>query len=125
MTLAHPSRSLRLGGAACLLLLAAAMGALAENSGEADRALLLGAIPTFRSEADARAACQRDGVVWADRYSGTYYYANEAQFGVTPYGAFACRQAAAKGGYWDTDPRSSMSGQAGRTFPYQPLYVGS
>ena len=118
-------RSLQLDAAVCLLLLSAATGALAENSGEADRTLLLDAIPTFRSEADARAACQRDSVVWADRYSGTYYSPNEAQFGVTPYGAFACRQAAAKGNYWDTDPRSSMSGQAGRTFPYQPLYVGS
>lgn len=32
---------------------------------------------------------------------------------------------AATGNYWDTDPRSSMTGHPGRSFPFTPVFVGS
>lgn len=97
----------------------------AENSGSADPSLLLRSIPTYTAESEARAACGKDAVVWADRYDGYYYLPDEKQFATTPDGAYACKRAAQGGNYWDTNPLSSMSGQPGRTFPYRPLYVGS
>lgn len=99
--------------------------ARAANTGTADPALLLDAIPTYGTEPEARAACGKDKVVWADRYVGYYYLPGEKQFATTRDGAFSCQQAAVKGKYWDTNPLSSMSGHPGRNFPYQPLYVGS
>ncbi len=109
--------------AVCLVLFASV--ARAANTGTADPALLLDAIPTYGTEPEARAACGKDKVVWADRYVGYYYLPGEKQFATTQNGAFSCQQAAAKGNYWDTNPLSSMSGHPGRNFPYQPLYVGS
>ena len=102
-----------------------AVPARAENSGAADPGLLLGAIPTFGAEDAARLACGRDAVVWADRYEGFAYRPGEAKYGKTPAGSYACRQDAAAGNYWDTDPRSSMTGHPGRSFPFTPVFVGS
>ena len=97
----------------------------AENSGAADPGLLLGAIRTFGAEDAARLACGRDAVVWADRYEGFAYGPGEAKYGKTAAGSYACRQDAATGNYWDTDPRSSMTGHPGRSFPFTPVFVGS
>lgn len=105
------------------LLLAAP--ARAENSGAAEPGLLLGAIKTFRAEDAARQACGRDAVVWADRYEGYAYTPQEPKYGKTSTGSYACQQDAAAGNYFDTDPRSSMAGHPGRSFPFTPVFVGS
>ncbi len=99
--------------------------ARAENSGVPDPGLLLGMIRTFGAEDAARLACGRDAVVWADRYEGFAYGPGEAKYGKTAAGSYACRQDAAAGNYWDTDPRSSMTGHPGRSFPFTPVFVGS
>jgi hypothetical protein len=112
-------------GLAAWLTSAAAAPAAAANDGQAAPDLLLGPVPTYPTEAEARSACGKDAVVWADRYAGYYYLPGEAKFGATPDGAYACKKTAAQANYWDTDPRGSMSGQPGRVFPYRPLYVGS
>lgn len=106
-----------------ILLLAAP--ARAENSGAAEPGLLLGAIKTFGAEDAARRACGRDAVVWADRYEGYAYTPQEPKYGKTSTGSYACQQDAAAGNYFDTDPRSSMVGRPGRSFPFTPVFVGS
>lgn len=105
------------------LLLAAP--ARAENSGAADPGLLLGAIRTFGAEDAAQRACGRDSVVWADRYEGFTYGPGEPKYGKTAAGSYACQQDAMAGNYWDTDPRSSMAGHPGRSFPFTPVFAGS
>ncbi len=107
------------------LALLLAVPAHAENSGAADPGLLLGAIKTFGAEDEARQACGRDAVVWADRYEGFAYESGETKYGKTAAGSYACRRDAAVHNYWDTDPRSSMTGHPGRSFPFTPVFVGS
>jgi hypothetical protein len=107
------------------LALLPAVPARAENSGAADPALLLGTIKTFGAEDAARLACGRNAVVWADRYEGFAYGPSEPKYGKTATGSYACQQDAAAGNYWDTDPRSSMAGHPGRSFPFTPVFVGS
>ena len=113
-----------LGPACCLGLLAAAP-APAGNSGAADSALLLGPLATYATPDAARLACGRDPVVWADRYEGFYYGPSEPKYGHTASGAYACRQDATRGNYWDTSPLSSMAGHPGKSFPFTPVLVGS
>ncbi len=93
------------------------------NSGAADPELEFGAITTYPSEAQARAACPQDAVVWADRYAGYFYRPGETQYGATSHGAYACLHVALGSNYWDTSPLSSMAGGhgPGRVFPYNPL----
>ena len=106
-------------------LLGYAVAAHAANSGAPDPQILLGPLPTYPAESAAHAACAHDAVVWADRYSGTYYTKDEPQFAATPNGAYACMRDATRSNYWDTSPLSSMAQQPGRVFPYQPLYPSS
>ena len=110
----------------CVVLLCATANAgETRNSGAAEPDLMIGAITTYRSRAEADAACGRDPVVWADRYAGYYYWPREKQFAATGQGAYACLHNAQHGNYWDTSPMSSMAHSPGREFPYTPLYVGS
>ena len=99
--------------------------AWATNDGRADPDLLIGALETYLSAQTAQRACRDDKVVWADRYTGFYYESNEAKYGATEDGNYACESNAKKAHYWSTDPRGSMDGHPGRTFPFDPIYYGS
>ena len=112
---------------AAVLASLVAVGARADgaNSGAPDPEIQIGPITTFASEAAARIACGRDGVVWADRYAGYVYFSREPQYGHTAQGSFACMHDAVAHNYWSTGPLGSMGHQAGRSFPYTPLFVGS
>ena len=101
------------------------------NAGDPDEQLRIGRINTFATEGQARAACGRDSVVWADRYAGYYYWPRDKAYGQTAQGAFACWHAVMRSNYWDTGPLGSMAyGHGpGRVFPIDPLpsspFVGS
>ncbi|MDT7951079.1 MAG: hypothetical protein RQ966_06190 [Acetobacteraceae bacterium] len=89
------------------------------NDGTPDDELRIGGIKTYPSEEKARLACNKDPVVWADRYAGYIYFPRETQYGRTAQGAFACFDKASKGNYWTTGPMGSI-GQGhgpGRQFP--------
>ncbi|HWK46402.1 MAG TPA: hypothetical protein VNT30_16900 [Stellaceae bacterium] len=107
----------------CTVTMLMAIGAArAQNLGNADPDLLLGAIKTFPTEAAAQAGCGKDIVVWAERYAGYYFRRGEAGYGTKEYGAFTCMQSAQDANYWDTNPLSVMGpSHPGRNFPYPPL----
>ena len=97
----------------------------AANDGQADEALLLGAVTTYPTEAAAGRACTSDRVVWADRFSGFFYDSHDPKYGATKDGDYACRSAAKQARYWSTDPRDGMDGHPGRSFPFDRLFTGS
>lgn len=107
------------------LLVYSVTGAWAANDGRPDPDLLIDELMTYPSVEAAQRACRNDGVVWADRYAGFYYESREAKFGATQDGSYACASAAKKARYWSTDPRASMDGHPGRTFPFDPIPFGS
>ena len=107
------------------LLLCAPAVAWAANDGRADPDLLIDALTTYPSADTAQRACGDGKVVWVDRYSGFYYDSHEPRYGVTHDGNYACEADAKQARYWSTDPRGSMDGHAGRTFPFDPIYIGS
>lgn len=109
----------------CALLGVGAASAWAGSPGEADQALLLGAVPTFPTAEAARTACGPDQVVWADGYDGYYYGSGHAKYGATVTGGFACAQSAKRANYWDIAEQPGMQGHAGRSFPFTPVFVGS
>jgi hypothetical protein len=76
----------------------------------------LGAIPKYADEAAARAACQPDGVVWADSKTGFYYPKFLEQYGKTRHGAYTCFKQAEKADYWGLGPTSDDA-RKGREFP--------
>jgi len=93
------------------------------NSGESDANFGIGGIRTFPSEGQAKAACGRDTVVWADRYAGYLYFRREKEYGKTTQGSFTCLKIAQGGNYWSTGPMSSIGrGHGpGRNFPFTPI----
>ena len=76
----------------------------------------LGDIPHYADEASARAACQPDSVVWADRKNGFYYPKFFSDYGKTPHGTYTCYHKAIKADYWSLTPASD-GGHKGREFP--------
>lgn len=100
-------------------------GAWATNDGRADPDLLIDGLDTYPSAELAERACHDDKVVWADRYTGFYYESPELNYGTTRDGSYACESGARRARYWSTDPRKSMEGHPGRTFPFEPIYLGS
>jgi hypothetical protein len=53
----------------------------------------------FSSEAEAKASCPMDTVVWENTSSKVYHAANSKYFGKTKKGAYACSKAAAAAGF--------------------------
>lgn len=103
------------------LALVLALALLASAAPAADSAapafeIDLGPVPQYRAEAEAIAACQPDGVVWADRKSGFYYPKFLAEYGKTANGSFTCFMQAKTADYWSTTA-SSDGGHKGREFP--------
>jgi Sec-independent protein translocase protein TatA len=76
----------------------------------------LGDVPRYPSEADARAACGDDPVVWADSRSGFFYPKFHSDYGKTPQGAYTCYSRAKKADYWSLTPEGE-GGREGREFP--------
>lgn len=107
------------------LALLLAHPASAENTGQEDKALLLGPVPTFATAEQAHRACGKDQVVWADRYEGYYYNSTEPKYAATPNGSYACRMTARQANYWDTSPITDLGSHPGRSFPFTPLMAGS
>lgn len=93
------------------------------NSGKPDTEIQLGEVGTFGSEEQAKRACGRDTVVWADRFAGYIYFPREAEYGRTSQGAFACLKNAEDANYWSTGPMSGMAAchGPGRNFPFTPI----
>jgi hypothetical protein len=97
---------------------AAAVLALAcpTYAGDVNSKIGLGAIPRYADEATAQAACQPDGVVWADSKTGFYYPKFFDEYGKTQHGAYTCYKQAEKADYWSLSPTSD-EGHKGREFP--------
>lgn len=53
----------------------------------------------FGSEAQAKASCPMDTVVWENTSSKVYHAANSKYYGKTKHGAYACSKAAASAGF--------------------------
>ena len=75
----------------------------------------LGDVPHYATEAEAKAACGKDGVVWADRKTGFFYPKFFQDYGTTRYGTYTCHKLAVKADYWSFAPVEE--GGKGRTFP--------
>jgi hypothetical protein len=102
------------------MALLAALPASAQPASNAPP-MALGSLPMFATESEAKRACPRDVVVWADRDTGYFYPRSRPQYGHTPGGAYACFQAARRADYWDINPLSALSNpKAGREFPIDP-----
>ncbi len=99
--------------------------AWAVNDGRPDPDLLIDGLDTYPSAEAAKRACHDAKVVWADRFTGFYYESGETKFAATPNGSYACEPDVRKARYWSTDPRASMDGHPGRTFPFDPIFYGS
>jgi len=80
----------RLVGYASAAFLATSCPAYAIEPGTKSCEIELSVIPKFAEEATARAACQPDGVVWADSKTGFYYPKFFAEYGKTPHSAYTC-----------------------------------
>jgi len=107
----------RVAGLAAVTFLAfGTVHSLAEDAGETKFEIPLGDVPRFTDEASAVAACQPDGVVWADRKTGFYYPKFYADYGTTKFGFYTCYKQAVKADYWSLTPASD-GGHKGRTFP--------
>ena len=53
----------------------------------------------YSSEADAKAKCGTEMVVWANLSSKVFHYAGYKDFGKTKRGAYMCKAEAEKGGF--------------------------
>lgn len=102
--------------AAMTFLAAGLAEARAGDAGATKFEIPLGDVPHFSDEASAMAACQPDGVVWADRKTGFYYPKFYADYGKTQFGFYTCYKQAVKADYWSLTPASD-GGHKGRTFP--------
>ena len=101
-----PFRVLALAISCCGLYPAAAAAAETKAGGGE---IALGPLPTFGDEGTARAACEPDAVIWADRGTGYYYPKFMPEYGKSPYGAFSCYQAARRADYWGFGTGDAMS----------------
>ncbi len=52
----------------------------------------------FASEAEAKASCPEDNVVWANTGTKVYHHAGTANYGTTKRGAYMCEKTAASAG---------------------------
>lgn len=102
---------------------ASAALAAASNDGTPDEQYHLRELHTFTSETEASSACSDDVVVWAERYAGFYYRADEEKYGKAPLGAFACKKEAKIAGYWGTNLMESMEEYVGPSWKWE--YPGS
>jgi hypothetical protein len=81
--------------------------------------LELGHIPLFTTEAEARAGCARDAVVWADPQSGYFYPRWHPKYAHTQGGGLTCMQDALHADYWNINPFANNP-ERGREFPIDP-----
>jgi len=58
-----------------------------------------GAPDTYKTEADAKAACGSDTVVWHTRRSKVYHLSGDKYYGHTHHGAYMCMKDATAAGY--------------------------
>jgi len=100
---------------AVALLAAWPAGARAEDVGGTKFEIPLGDVPRYATEAEAKTACGKDGVVWADRKTGFFYPKFFQDYGTTKYGTYTCHKLAVKADYWSFAPVEE--GGKGRTFP--------
>ncbi len=106
----------------CGVLLTAACLAPPVTAGDVASEFNLGAVPGFSDEADARAHCHGDGVVWADRKTGFFYPQFAPEYGASGSGTFTCYKVAKKADYWPLGGGAdAMAGsRQGRVFPFSP-----
>jgi psiF repeat len=71
----------------------------AEQQRAQGSAALAAAVPGYRTEAEAKAACGDDAVVWGSRDSRIFHLANSRFYGTTQQGSYLCRTQAELGGY--------------------------
>ena len=121
---------LRTGIVIALMLIGSGTAWADGNSGAPDEELRIRPLKTFRTEREAQAFCDKDPVIWADRYAGYYYWKRNKEYGRTSEGAYACWHSAEKSNYWDTSPMAGIArGHGpGRVFPFTPFpqpFVGS
>ena len=98
------------------VLVAVASPGMAGDAKSDTSEIQLGDIPQYADEATARAACQPDSVVWADRKNGFYYPKFFSDYGKTAHGTYTCYKQAKKADYWSLTPASD-GGHKGREFP--------
>ena len=78
--------------------LAGAQAAPAAKAAETGKAAKPAALATYKTEAEAKAGCAGDTVVWHASESKVFHTAKSKYYGKTKHGAFACEKAAlAKG----------------------------
>lgn len=58
-----------------------------------------GAANEFQSEADAKAHCPKDEVVWVNTESGIYHFHGFRNYGTTKSGAYICKGDAPADGF--------------------------
>jgi hypothetical protein len=58
----------------------------------------------FSNEAEAKASCPSDAVVWANLHSKIYHASNSKSYGATRSGAYMCEHASAAAGFRAAKP---------------------
>ncbi len=110
------SGNVLIGSSILMILMASASPSMAEDKAAASSEIQLGEIPHYADEEAARAGCQPDSVVWADRKNGFYYPKFFSDYGRTQHGTYTCYKQAKKADYWSLTPASD-GGHKGREFP--------
>ena len=63
----------------------------------------------FSSEADAKASCPSENVVWVNLRSRVYHTSASASYGKTKRGVFMCEKEASAAGYRTPKPRRTKT----------------
>jgi hypothetical protein len=67
----------------------------------------------YATEAEAKASCPSDAVVWANLRSKVYHASGTRYFGTTSQGAYMCEQESVTAGFHPPRPRGNVTGNAG------------